>query len=210
MIKVLIADDHPVVRKGLKEIIEETFDMRVTAEASNGYEVLEKTSKGEFDVVILDISMPGRGGLDVLKEIKKRNPEISVLVLSVHPEEQYAVRALKAGASGYLTKDSAQDELIKALRKILTGRKYISISLAEKLASDLETNKEKPVHETLSDREYEVLCEIASGKTLKEIAEELYLSIKTVSTYRSRLMEKMRMKTNADLIRYALKHKLVD
>ena len=210
MIKILIADDHPVVRKGLKEIIEETPDMVVGGEASNGQEVLENVRKSDYDVVLLDISMPGRSGLEILKELKSEKPELSVLILSIHPEEQYAVRALKAGASGYLTKESAQDELIAAIRKASTGRKYISSSLAEKLAFYLEIDTEKPLHETLSDREYEVMCMIASGKTIKEIAEELFLSVKTISTYRSRILEEMRMKSNVELTHYALKHGLVD
>jgi len=210
MIKILIADDHPVVRKGLKEIIEEIPDMMVGDEASNGREALEKVRKSDFDIVLLDISMPGRSGLDILKELKSEKPDLSVLILSIHSEEQYAVRVLKAGASGYLTKESAPDELIAAIRKASTGRKYISSSLGEKLALYLEIDAEKPLHETLSDREYEVMRMIASGKTITEIAEKLFLSVKTISTYRSRILEKMRMKSNAELIRYALKNRLVE
>ena len=210
MIKILIADDHPVVRKGLKDIIQETSDMTVSGEAGKGQEVLENVRKIDFDVVVLDIAMPGRSGLDILKELKSEKPELPVLILSIHPEEQYAVRVLKAGASGYLTKDIAPDELITAIRKVSRGKKYISASLAEKLAYDLEIGAEKPLHETLSDREYEVMCRIASGKTAKEIAEELYLSVKTISTYRARILEKMQMKNNAELTHYAIKHKLVE
>ncbi len=210
MIKILIADDHPVVRKGLKDIIQATPDMTVSGEASKGQEVLENVRKIDFDVVVLDIAMPGRSGLDILKELKSGKPELPVLILSIHPEEQYAVRVLKAGASGYLTKDSAPDELITAIRKVSRGKKYISDSLAEKLAYDLEIGAEKPLHETLSDREYEVMCRIASGKTVKEIAEELYLSVKTISTYRSRILEKMKMRSSAELTHYAIKHGLVE
>ncbi len=210
MIKILIADDHPVVRKGLKEIIEVTPDMMVGDEASNGREALEKIRKSDFDVVLLDISMPGRSGLDILKELKSEKPELSVLILSMHPEEQYAVRVLKAGASGYLTKESAPKELIAAIRKASKGRKYVSSSLAEKLAFYLEIDDERPLHETLSDREYEVMRMIASGKTPTEIAGKLFLSVKTISTYRSRILEKMRMKSNAELTHYALKHGLVE
>ncbi len=210
MIKILIADDHPVVRKGLKDIIEETPDMMVEDEASNGQETLEKVRKSDFDIVLLDISMPGRSGLEILKELKSEKPDLSVLILSIHPEEQYAVRVLKAGASGYLTKESAPDELIAAIRKASTGKKYISSSLAEKLALYLEIDAEKPLHETLSDREYEVMRMIASGKTITEIAEKLFLSVKTISTYRSRILEKMRMKSNAELTHYALKNRLVE
>jgi two-component system invasion response regulator UvrY len=210
MIKVLIADDHPVVRKGLREIVKEAFHVAIADEVSNGQEVLERVAKNDYDVVLLDISMPGRNGLDVLKELKGQKPKLSVLVLSIYPEEQYAVRVLKAGASGYLTKESAQDELISAIQKVSTGRKYISPSLAERLALDLEMGAEKPPHESLSDREYQVMCMIASGKTVKEIAEELFLSVKTVSTYRARLLDKMRMKSNAELTYYAIKHRLID
>lgn len=210
MIKILIADDHAVVRKGLKQILAETSDIVATDEAINGQEVLEKVRKNDYDIVMLDISMPGRNGLDILKQVKNEKPEMSVLILSMHPEEQYAVRALKAGASGYLTKDSAPDELILAIRKISQGRKYITSSLAERLAFYLEVDSEKPLHEALSDREYEVMRMIASGKTVKEIAEELFLSIKTISTYRSRILEKMGMKNNTELVHYALKNRLLD
>jgi DNA-binding NarL/FixJ family response regulator len=210
MIKILIADDHPVVRKGLGEIVKKAFDMVMVDEASNGQEVLERVLKNDYDVVLLDISMPGRSGLDILKELKGQKPKLSVLVLSIYPEEQYAVRVLKAGASGYLTKESAQDELISAIQKVSTGRKYITPSLAERLALDLEMGAEKPPHESLSDREYQVMCMIASGKTVKEIAEELFLSVKTVSTYRARLLDKMRMKSSAELTHYAIKYRLVD
>ena len=210
MIKILIADDHPVVRKGLKDIIQATSDMTVSGEASKGQEVLENVKRIDFDVVVLDIAMPGRSGLDILKELKSGKPELPVLILSIHPEEQYAVRVLKAGASGYLTKDSAPDELITAIREVSRGKKYISASLAEKLAYDLEIGAGKPLHETLSDREYEVMCRIASGKTVKEIAEELYLSVKTISTYRSRILEKMKMRSSAELTHYAIKLGLVD
>ncbi len=210
MIKILIADDHAIVREGLKQILSENPDLVVVAEASTGQEVLEKISKNDLDLVVLDIAMPGRGGLDILKEIKTQRPRLSVLMLSMYPEEQYAVRVLKSGASGYLTKESAPAELVKAIRQISQGKKYISPSLAEKLAVDLEISPDRPPHETLSDREYQVMCMIASGKTLREIADGLSLSIKTISTYRSRILEKMNMKTNAELTHYAIKSKLVD
>jgi two-component system invasion response regulator UvrY len=209
MIKILIADDHTIVREGLKQIVSETADMMVADEASSGHEVLDKVWNNEYDVVVLDISMPGRDGVDILKQLKRHKPNLPVLVLSMHPEEQYAVRVLKAGAAGYLTKESAPDELITAIRKVSRGRKYVSSTLAEKLAFDLDRDTEKPLHETLSDREYQVMCLIASGKRAKEIAEELYLSVKTVSTYRSRILEKMKMKNNAELTHYAIKHRLV-
>jgi DNA-binding NarL/FixJ family response regulator len=184
--------------------------MRVTDEADNGQEVLNKVSEQHYDVVLLDIAMPGRSGLDVLKQLKSKKPKLPVLMLSVHPEEQYAVRTLKAGASGYLTKGSATDELIAAIRKISTGKKYVSSSLAEKLAFDLDLDHEKPRHEILSDREYQVMSMIASGKTVKEIADELSLSVQTISTYRSRILEKMKMKNNAEIIYYAVKQGLVE
>ncbi len=210
MIKILIADDHAIVREGLKQILLESPDLVVVAEASTGQEVLDKVAKNDLDLVVLDISMPGRGGMDILKEIKSLKPKLPVLILSMYPEEQYAVRVLKSGASGYLTKESAPIELVKAIRQISQGKKYISPSLAEKLAVDLEVSPDKPPHETLSDREYQVMCMIASGKTLKEIADGLSLSIKTISTYRSRILEKMNMRTNAELTHYAVKNRLVD
>jgi DNA-binding NarL/FixJ family response regulator len=210
MIKILIADDHAIVREGLKQILSESADLSVVDEASTGQEVLEKISKNDPDLVILDIAMPGRGGLDILKEIKTQKPRLPVLILSMYPEEQYAVRVLKSGAAGYLTKESAPSELVRAIRQISQGKKYISPSLAEKLAVDLEIGPDKPSHETLSDREYQVMCMIASGKTLKEISDGLSLSIKTISTYRSRILEKMNMKTNAELTHYAIKNNLVD
>lgn len=208
MLNILIADDHPIVRYGLKQILAETPQKAVVDEASNGMEVLSKVRQRDYDVVLLDISMPGMNGLDTLKELRTQRPDLPVLILSIHPEEQYALRVLKAGASGYLTKDSAPDELIAAIQKVSSGRKYISPSLADRLALNLQTNVELAAHEALSDREYHVLCLIASGKTVKDIAEELSLSVKTISTYRTRILIKMRMNSNAELIRYAVQHEL--
>ena len=210
MIKILIVDDHPVVRQGLRQVISEESDMAVYGEAQNSQEAFERIHEQDWDVVVLDITMPGRGGLDVLKEIKHERPKLPVLMLSVHPEDQYAVRTLKAGASGYLTKESAPEELVRAIRKILQGGKFVGSTLAEKLALHLESETEKPVHETLSDREYEVMLMIGSGKTISAIAEEMSLSVKTVSTYRARVLGKMQMKGNADLSYYVLKNKLLD
>lgn len=210
MIKIIIADDHAIVREGLKQIIAETSDMEVADEASTGHEVLDRVRDNEYAVVVLDISMPGGDGLNILKQIKRERPKLSVLVLSMHPEEQYAVRVLKAGAAGYLTKESAPDELIMAIRRVARGGKYVSSTLAEKLAFDLEHDTMQPLHEKLSDREYQVMCMIAVGKRAKEIAEELCLSIKTISTYRSRILEKMDMKNNAELTHYAIKEGLVE
>jgi two-component system invasion response regulator UvrY len=210
MLKILIADDHAIVRQGLQQIVTETQDMTVAGEASNGQELLNKINEGDYDVVVLDITMPHRNGMDVLREIRTKWPRLPVLMLSIHPEEHYALRALKAGASGYLTKESAPEELVVAIRKVSRSGKYISPSLAEKLAFDLEVGREQAPHEVLSDREYQVLCMIASGKTVMEVAQELTLSEKTISTYRSRILEKMKMKNNAELTYYAIKNQLVE
>lgn len=209
MTRILIADDHAILRKGLRRILTEMDKEYDIDEASNGYEVIEKIRERDYDLILLDISMPGLSGLDALKQIKAENPKLPVLILTMHPEEQYALRALKAGASGYLTKESVPDELMSAIRKILRGGKYISNSLAERLAFAIDEKTEKQPHELLSDREYQVFCLIASGKGLTEIAEEMSLSVKTVSTYRSRILEKMKMKSNAELIHYAIKNRLV-
>jgi len=209
MIKILIADDHAIVRAGLKQIVADTSDMVVAGEAVDGQEVLDKVRKEDWDLILLDISMPGRGGIDTLKELKVEKPKLPVLVLSMYPEEQYAIRALKAGASGYLTKESAPEELIEAIRKVSQGGKYISMSLAENLAFHVGTNSEKPLHETLSNREYQVMLMIASGKTVKKIANDLSLSVKTISTHRVRALRKMGMKNNAEITYYAIKHELV-
>jgi len=210
MLRILIADDHAIVRQGLKQIVAETRDIVVAGEASNGQELLDKIRVDDYDVVVLDITMPVRNGMDVLKQLRSERPRLPVLILSIHSEEQYASRALRAGASGYLTKESAPDELVIAIRKVSLGGKYISSSLAEKLAFELEIGREQTPHERLSDREYQVMCMIASGKTVTEIAQELSLSEKTISTYRSRILEKMKMKNSAELTYYAIKNQLVD
>ena len=208
MIRILIADDHFIVREGLKQIVSEVSDMIVLDEARDGQEALKKALTKDFEIVILDISMPIKSGLDVLKELKEKKPSTNVLVLSVHPEEHYAVRVLKAGAAGYLTKESAPDELVMAIRKISQGRKYITISLAEKLAGEIEKPADAPLHSILSEREFRVLCMIAAGRSIKEISEELFLSIKTVSTYRSRILKKMGFRNNSELIRYSIENGL--
>jgi len=210
MIKILIADDHPIVRQGFKQVLSETADLVVADEAGNGQEVLALVARKDYDVILLDISMPGKNGLEVLKELRITNTKIPVLILSIYPEEQYAIRALKAGASGYLTKASAPEELISAIRKVSRGGKYISSSLAEKIAYQLDGDAEKAPHDTLSDREYQILLMIASGKTVSDIADEMCLSVKTVSTYRSRILDKMKMKNNAELTTYAIRNKLVE
>ena len=209
MIKVLIVDDHAIVRRGMEQILAETDDIVAADEVCSGQEALEKVRKKDYHLVLLDISMPGRDGLEVLKELKNLKPKLPVLMLSMYPEEQYAVRSLRSGASGYLTKDSAPDELIAAIRKVCSGGKYVSASLAEKLAYKLGDGADAPLHETLSDREYQIMCMIASGKTVTEIGEELSLSVKTVSTHRTRILGKMRMKGNAGLTRYAIENRLV-
>ena len=210
MINILIADDHAIVREGIKQILAELPDKVTTDEAINGQEVIQKVWNNNYDLILLDISMPGRSGLDILKQLKSENPALKILILSMHPEEQYAIRALKAGASGYLTKESTPLELTEAIKKVSIGKKYVSSSLAETLASHLETTAERPLHESLSNREFEVMCMIASGKTVKEIADELSLSVKTISTYRTRILEKMNMKNNAQITHYTIQNRLVD
>jgi len=210
MARILIADDHAVVREGLRQIIAKQSDMVVAGEAASGPDVLNKIRSASYDVVLLDLSMPGRSGLEILADIKKEQPDLRVLVLSIYSEDLYAVRALKAGASGYLTKESAPEQLVEAIRKVSRGGKYISPSLAERLAFALDTDSDKLPHEKLSDREYQVLCMIASGKTVKEIAGELALSVPSVSTYRSRILIKMNLKNNAELAHYAIRNGLVD
>jgi len=209
MLRVVVVDDHAVVREGLKRIISEGQNMTVSAEAGGGNEAVEVVKRTPCDAVVLDITMPDKNGLEVLKEIHEVNPRLPVLVLSMHAEDQYAVRTLRAGAAGYLTKETAPAKLVEAIRKVVRGGKYVSPSLAEKLVFDLDRESKQP-HELLSDREYQVLCMIASGKTVSGIATELTLSVKTVSTYRSRILEKLDMANNAELTRYAIKAGLVD
>lgn len=208
-IKILIADDHAIVRRGLKEILEDTPDIVAAGEAGNGREVLEQLQAESWDVLVLDITMPGRSGLDILKDIKRIKPGLPVLILSMHAEEQFATRLIKAGAAGYLNKESAPDELVKAIRKVYGGGKYVSAAQAERMVDELTGDSNRQPHELLSDREYEILCLIASGRTPTQIAKQLSLSVKTVSTYRARILEKMRLTTNAELTHYAIKSDLV-
>ena len=209
-IRVLIADDHAIVRQGLRQILSDTPDLTVSGEAENGVQAVQMVRAGEWDVVLMDVSMPDRNGIDALKLIKKEYPRLPVLILSMYPEEQYAIRTLKAGAAGYLTKQSAPELLVTAIRQVASGKKYVSPSLAEELANAIGDDSERPPHEKLSDREYQTLCMIASGKTPTEIAEALNLSVKTVSVYRARLLEKMNLRNNAELTHYGLKHGLAE
>lgn len=209
MIRILIADDHAIVREGLKQVISTTDDMAVTGEAADGLEALEQVRKQDWDVIVLDMTMPGISGIDLIKRLRKEKHGLHILVLSMHREDQFAVRALKAGASGYLTKGSAPDVLISAIRRVAGGGKYISRALAEKLAFEVGPFEEKPLHETLSDREYQVLRMISSGKNINQIAVELSLSANTVSTHKHRLMRKLNVSNNAELIQYALSQEIV-
>jgi DNA-binding NarL/FixJ family response regulator len=208
--RILIADDHAVVRRGLKEILADTLPGVDFSEAGNGDEVLSQLAKSSINLLVLDISMPGRSGVDVLRDVKHAYPRMPVIILSCQPEEQYAVRCLKAGASAYINKESAPEELALATKKILSGGHYVSTSLAEKLIANLDEDADKPLHEQLSDREFEVMKLISAGVPLTEIGDRLHVSVKTISTYRARIMEKMQMKSNAELTRYAMTHSLID
>ena len=210
MIRVLLADDHAMVRAGLKEILADTGDIAVTAEASSGSDVLVRIRGEEYEVLVLDMSMPGRSGIELIKQVKGEKPRLRILVLSMHSEEQYAVRALKAGASGYLTKDSAPDELVAAIRRIAAGGAFVSPETAERLAQDFDRPADAPPHTTLSDREFQVFQLIVNGHSVTEIAGKLALSVKTVSTHKSKVMEKMNIANQAELVRYAVRHKLID
>ena len=209
MLRILIADDHSVVRKGLRQILLEGFPTATIEEVADAEDMIKKVIQSDWDVVISDLSMPGRSGLEALQQIKQINSKIPVLILSIHPEEQYALRVLKAGASGYLNKDMAPEELVNAVQRVMLGKKYITASIAEKLASVLDQDSDKAPHEYLSDREFMVLKLLAAGKSVSEIAESLFLSVTTVSTYRARIMAKMNMKNNADLTLYAVENKLL-
>lgn len=209
MIRLLIADDHPVVREGLRRIVQDAPGLEVVGEVANGEELFALLPRVPADIVLLDVTMPGPGFLEVLQRLRSEHPTVAVLVLSVHPEDQYAVRALRAGASGYLTKDHSPEELTEAIRRVHRGHRYVSAQLAERLAADLTAGSREVRHEVLSDREYDVLCLLGSGRTVKEIAGSLQLSPKTVSTYRTRVLEKMHASSNADLVRYAALHGLI-
>jgi DNA-binding NarL/FixJ family response regulator len=209
MIRVLITDDHALIRRGLKQVLQEGLGAVFVGEAQDASEALDQVLRHDWDIVMMDISLPGRSGLDILRDIKLAKPDLPVLFLSMHPEDQFAIRVLKSGAAGFIAKESAPDELIKAIRKVLAGGKYVSAAAAEKIALDLSDSGNKPPHETLSDREFLVLRLIASGKSVGQIAADLRLSVKTISTYRARVLEKMHMQNNAELTHYAIKHELV-
>ena len=208
-VRVLVVDDHAIIRKGITQLLRDTDDLEVVAEAQNGVEALQLIRDNPYDVVLLDISMPGEHGIDVLARIKEIKPDLPVLMLSMYPEDQYAIRSLKAGASGYVNKQDALNQMVLAIRQVSSGRKYISSDLAVQLAEHLTQHSQELPHQNLSNREYQTLCLIASGKKLSEIAENMMLSAKTVSVYRARLLEKMKMRTNAELIHYAITHNLV-
>lgn len=208
MIKILIADDHAIVREGLKQIVAQEIDMKVSGEAGNSIELFELLNKDTWDIIVLDINMPGKSGLDALKDLKSNFPALPVLIMSMYSEEQYGIRALKAGAAGYLTKVSAPTELVVAIRKIISGGKYISQALAEKLADFVDASYKKLAHENLSNREYEVMCKIASGKSGEQISDDLSISIHTFYTYRNRILEKMNLKSNVELTQYVINNKL--
>lgn len=209
MLRILIADDHSVVRKGLRQILIDEFSNVEIEEVADAEALINKVMTAKWDVVISDLSMPGRSGLDALQQIKLSYPDLPVLILSIHPEEQYAIRALKSGASGYLSKDTAPDELVKAVQRVLLGKKYISQAIAEKLANNFSSDAAAQPHESLSDREFDVMKLLANGKSVSEIAEMLSLSVTTVSTYRARVMVKMVLKSNSDLTRYAIENNLI-
>lgn len=210
IVRIVIADDHAFLREGIKKTIQDEIDMKIVGEASNANDALDIIRELNPDIVIMDISMPGKSGLDVLKDLKSLKNKSRILILSMHPEDRFAIRALKAGASGYLTKESAPDELVKAIRTVLTGRKYVSKALAEKLVDILSEDSDKMPHEQLSDREYEVFIKISSGKKAVEIAAELSISIHTVNTYRARILEKLSMNSNVELTQYAMHNNLIE
>jgi DNA-binding NarL/FixJ family response regulator len=209
MTRVLIADDHAIVRHGLRELLADALEGVDFGDASDGVEVLEALDREPWDLLLMDITMPRRSGIDVLRDLREKHPRLPVLILSVHPEEQFAIRALKGGASGYLTKEAAPEELLEAVHKLLAGGRYVSRTLADRLAAEITRTEDRPAHEALSDREFQVLIKLASGQSVSQIALELALSVKTVSTYRSRILEKMALETNADIMRYAMQHRLV-
>lgn len=210
MINILVVDDHALIRKGMKQILNDTEEIRVTGEAENGMQAIKMAQENTYDLVLLDISMPDKHGIDILKQLKLNKPQLPVLILSMHEENQYALRSMKAGAAGYLSKQSAPTQLVTAIRQVARGKKYISNELAEELANGLSQGYQELLHQTLSNREYQTLCLMASGQSLSEMAETMSLSAKTVSVYRARLLEKMKLKNNAEAVRYAIENHLIE
>jgi two-component system invasion response regulator UvrY len=210
MIKIIIADDHPLIRKGIKDVLEEEMDFNVVADAAFPHEVINGIQEHDPDILITDLSMPGRSGLELISDVRQLYPKLPILVLTMHPEERFAVRALKAGVAGYLTKDTKPEEIVKAVRQIISGRKFITQSIAEKLATELDRDLDKLPHELLSDREFQVMRMLAAGQKVREIAVKLSLSIRTVNTYRSRIFDKMKMRTDTELTMYAMEYHLID
>jgi DNA-binding NarL/FixJ family response regulator len=210
MIRVVIADDHQILREGLKQLLQAAGDLDVVGEAADGFAVLDRVRTLDFDLLLLDMSMPGKSGVDLIKQVKAEKPKLRVLVLSMHVEHQYAVRAIRAGASGYLTKESAASQLVSAIRKVAAGGAYITAEVAERLAQDAMPRSEGPAHAALSDREFEVFRMLVNGESVTDIASRLHLSAKTISTHKARLMEKLGVDNNADLVHYAVRHRLID
>lgn len=209
MIRIMIVDDHPILRAGLKTLLSEHPDMEVTGEAGSGSEAVKMVQQAEYDIVLLDVTMPDMNGVDALKQIQRHRPELPVLMLSMHPEEQYAINLLRSGASGYVPKEGAPEQLVAAILTVMKGRRYVSPAVADMLAADLDGEANKPLHTTLSEREFQIFCKLAAGQAVSEISTDLNLSVKTVSTYRSRILGKMNMKNNADLTYYAIKNGII-
>ena len=210
MIEVLVVDDHALIRKGMKQILDDTSDIRVTGEAETGAQATQMARDNKYDLALLDITLPDRHGIDVLKQLKLQCPSLPILILSMHPDEQYAMRAIRAGAAGYMNKQSAPSQLVTAIRQVASGRKYISNTLAEQLANELANDRQEMPHQILSNREYQTLCLMAAGKSLSEMADIMSLSAKTISVYRARMLEKMKLKNNAEAVRYAINHHLIE
>ena len=210
MIDVLVIDDHALIRKGMKQILDDTSDIRVTGEAESGMQAIKMVRENKYDMALLDITLPDKYGIDVLRQLKLQCPSLPVLILSMHPDEQYAMRSIRAGAAGYMNKQSAPSQLVTAIRQVASGRKYISGELAEQLANEMTNDKQEVTHQILSNREYQTLCLMAAGKSLSEMADIMSLSAKTVSVYRARMLEKMKLKNNAEAVRYAIDHHLIE
>ena len=210
MINILVVDDHALIRKGMKQILDDTSDIRVTGEAESGQQAIKMVRENKYDIALLDITLPDKYGIDVLRQLKLQCPSLPILILSMHPDEQYAMRSIRAGAAGYMNKQSAPSQLVTAIRQVASGRKYISGELAEQLANEMANDKQEVTHQILSNREYQTLCLMAAGKSLSEMADIMSLSAKTVSVYRARMLEKMKLRNNAEAVRYAIDHHLIE